>query len=289
MNRIKFVVAILALSFVCGSVSAQEFGRGRFLRKLRDDIMGSKKQSQKRQATKKKPTQKKTQPRGKTPTPITGSKQPGQRPPSKQSRSSQSRLSQYAAEKPSTRQRTSTRTQTAKKNDFGMRVSDGRSGDLVIAKVDPRGNAAEAGVRPGDVIKEIGGVPVTTENEFDEFTKILGEGDQMEFKIVRRGKEQTVNIQFGDIPKDQQETVVDSRTDSKLDSERQNGLRSVINNNTSFRPASTRLNTMQVESLQRTIQQQQQTIRQLQQEINRLRRGSTQSSRNGLFLNSPTK
>ena len=247
-------------------------------------LVGNSKEKQKEQKSKQQAKQQ-TQKKSKSQV-ANSSRQSAQRQPTPATRSQAGRTNPYRSQAPN--QRKSAQLSGSGSNGFGLTVTDRKSGTLVISKVDPRGNAAEAGVRPGDIIKEIGGVPVTTENEFAEFSKVLGQGDQMEFKIVSRGKDKSVHIQFGQIPEADQESILQTVPVAD-DSGRQNGLKSVINPTSNFRQASAQISSLQIENLQRTIQQQQQTIHQLQQELNRLRRGTTKSSRNGLFMNSPTR
>ena len=71
--------------------------------------------------------------------------------------------------------------------------------DFFIGRIDPRGNAAEAGLRRGDLIEEIGGAPIQVMEEFDAIAKAMRGGDRVEFKVSRRGsKAEKVVVQFGE-------------------------------------------------------------------------------------------
>ena len=81
---------------------------------------------------------------------------------------------------------------------FGMELQ-AQGDDFFIGRIDPRGNAAEAGLRRGDLIEEIGGAPIQVMEEFDAIAKAMRGGDRVEFKVSRRGsKAEKVVVQFGE-------------------------------------------------------------------------------------------
>ncbi len=82
---------------------------------------------------------------------------------------------------------------------FGLTLEE-KGEQLVVDSVARNGNAAEADFKRGDVILEIGGVPVKSIAEFDDITGILGEGDQVEVSVSRNGKEEKRLLQNGSIP-----------------------------------------------------------------------------------------
>ena len=82
---------------------------------------------------------------------------------------------------------------------FGMLV-ELRGENLAVRQLAPKGNAAEAGIKRGDIIRSGGGVDFKNVDEFNQIAEILKDGDQLEFEIERRGKEEKVLIQFGDAP-----------------------------------------------------------------------------------------
>ena len=84
---------------------------------------------------------------------------------------------------------------------FGVVVQLAKDNSLVVTRVHPQGNAVKAGLRPGDVVKTVGSVKVTSVEEYDQITKGLGPGDQMEFEVVRRGRPEKALVQFGTTPK----------------------------------------------------------------------------------------
>ena len=84
---------------------------------------------------------------------------------------------------------------------FGVIVQMAKNSDLVVTRVHPQGNAVKAGLRPGDIVKTVGSVKLTSVEEYDQITKGLGAGDQMEFEVVRRGRPEKALVQFGTAPK----------------------------------------------------------------------------------------
>lgn len=93
----------------------------------------------------------------------------------------------------------STRSSSEATKGFGMLVEE-RNNSLIVRQLDSKGNAAEAGVKRGDVIQKGGGVEFKSAEEFNQIAEILKDGDQLEFEIVRRGKEEKLLILFGKAP-----------------------------------------------------------------------------------------
>lgn len=178
-------------SATIGSVTAAEnpfdrfVPRGRLLRKLRDDLTG---------ATAKQPEKPRTPtPAGKSPDQADpqNSRQPtpATRPEPSDAQSRQPAKSASAA---------ANRRQQSK--GFGMTYRLDKNESLVVSRIEPGGNAATAGIRPGDVLVKAGGATVASAEELDEIAKILGAGDELEFQISRRGKSSDVTVRYGEIP-----------------------------------------------------------------------------------------
>ena len=75
---------------------------------------------------------------------------------------------------------------------------DSKQGALV-ADLDPAGPAAKAGVRRYDVIVGFGGKPV---HEMEELPKLVASapvGSKAELKVIRKGKEQKLSVQLGEL------------------------------------------------------------------------------------------
>ena len=176
-----------------------------------------------------------------------------------------------------------------------MELDTNRNDELYVSGIDPRGNASESGIRRGDVVLEIGGVVATSVEEYDQISKAMSEGDQMEFRIERHGQTEKMLVAWGEAPDLEDIDVEDldeapSRSTSSSSRKRNydfvppnEGSKSVLNSGGSSggskaARAASYGSGNQVQQLSQTVQQQQQTIRQLQSEINRLR-GSLQSRR----------
>jgi hypothetical protein len=80
---------------------------------------------------------------------------------------------------------------------FGMAIQ--QSGDsFFVSQIDPRGNAASAGLRTGDVIVNVGGAPIKVVAEYEAIGKAMRGGDRVEFEVSRRGsKPEKILVQFG--------------------------------------------------------------------------------------------
>ena len=81
-----------------------------------------------------------------------------------------------------------------------MAVVMDKDENLVVAQVIANGNAAEAGIRRGDMLVKAGGVELTSIEEFEQIEKILGAGDQLELSVARNGQTGKVMLQHGQSP-----------------------------------------------------------------------------------------
>lgn len=92
---------------------------------------------------------------------------------------------------------------TAKrKPGFGMMVQNSKNDQLVVTGVQRGGNAARAGLRPGDQLLSFGGGQLTGMDEIMQIAKTLGQGDQVEVEFVRQGKKRKSLLQFGSAPQE---------------------------------------------------------------------------------------
>lgn len=81
---------------------------------------------------------------------------------------------------------------------FGLELKADRDDQIFIVRTDKNGNAENVGLRRGDQVLQIGGVDLTTVEEFIEIEKIMQDGDQIELKVQRGGKTATVALTFGE-------------------------------------------------------------------------------------------
>jgi len=72
----------------------------------------------------------------------------------------------------------------------------------MIFGVAPRGPAAAAGLRPGDLVIIIAGKPTDTSSALGKAIRSHNAGEQVDVTIVREGKEMTVRVTLGAVPSD---------------------------------------------------------------------------------------
>jgi hypothetical protein len=287
------MVAVLTTTVFYGSVAAEYqddriFGNGRFLRRFRND--NTKKTQPKPKGAKqpsknakvdpraKVPTLATKRPTGKTPTPaVRTGRQPAARPtaaarptvsnPNARRTGNSVPMTSLAPKldaKPSNSGRSnSSRTTNKSPTGFGMQL-DLKSEKFIVTKIDTRGNAHKAGLKKGDVILKVGGNELGSLEEFEEITKVLDQGDELEFAVESRGKKKDLRIQFGTasevaevIKSSQPKKENDYRFVPDGDDNSQTGLHSVLGQPT---------------DAQRAGDQQRRQIEQMQKEIQRLKR-----------------
>jgi len=87
---------------------------------------------------------------------------------------------------------------------FGMIVEAAREDMFVVTRLKPAGNAIKAGVKRGDRIISIGGVEVDSLRLYDEVTREMEGGDQLEFIVERQSngkpRKEKMLVQFGEMP-----------------------------------------------------------------------------------------
>lgn len=157
--------------------------RGRLLKKLRDDFVG--------------------QPTPKQPTPAKKPTQANQKGPTPATRHASQQRPTTGQQRPATSKQADVKRPMGVRSGadgFGMTVVVDKNENFVVAQVLANGNAAEAGIQRGDLVVEAGGVELTAIEEFQQIAKVLGAGDQLELKIARRGKTDTVMLQHGQPP-----------------------------------------------------------------------------------------
>jgi hypothetical protein len=186
---------------------------------------------------------------------------------------------------------------------FGFTVVENGENVLVVNRVDPNGNAAKAGIRPGDTIVGAGGLNEVSLKDFEEITNVLNHGDQLEIKVSRDGIEKELMVQFGKTPaasdlgesNDSQASDLNRRidtrqsepeydfaparsteaTESVLDGPRNTlpdpDVHAHPSSNFGNEARSYRSESPDVRAMINKINEQQQTILKLQQEIERLR------------------
>lgn len=158
------------------------------------------------------------------------------------------------------------------------------SDKVIVTKLDSKGNARKAGLKKGDVIHKAGGVQLGSLEEFEEITKILGQGDELEFGIESRGKKSDISIQFGKLTekptdastiqpkKDNDYSFVPGGAD-KTPTRLHSVLGQLKENVSQLKPTGKQTNS-RPSNEQQTIEQQRRQIEQMQLQIQQLKRQS---------------
>lgn len=292
---------------IAADVAPAQIGRGRLLKKMRDDLFGSPEQRAKEEAARRAAVQKKReaarrkaeleaqrraqanrQPtpaqRNRQPTPIQRTPvqgTPTQRAPSPRAsaqgvpaqRSQQTQQRSPARRQTPSKQVASSSNKQSKRVGFGFEIVE-RKDKLIISKIDGKGNAAEIGLKRGDEIVGIGGIDVDTKESFDEIAGILNSGDTIEISYKRKGQVDDILIPFGQ-PEEMEDTA-------GIEDEIQTPSR--IDGNDFAPPANTAQGSRrgdrsdvlerEIQQLNRTVSKQRQTIEQLRTQIRALQQTS---------------
>ena len=168
---------------------------------------------------------------------------------------------------------------------FGMMVRS-KNDKLYVAQLDPKGNAASAGVRAGDQLISGGGVEFESVADFNGIAGVLEDGDQLEFSVKRGGRDKDMMIVFGKASAEQAGEMLEGSFESskatRKTSQRSTIQRPAVNqintqSNNSFMPNRRNVQTTPNRSFSNSDRQStgrsgtSQTIRSQQEEIQRLR------------------
>ena len=69
---------------------------------------------------------------------------------------------------------------------------------VVIAGIDPSGPAAQAGLRPGDILTKLGNSPITTDLDMQRLLRGKSPGDPLLFTALRGGRTLTIKARLGE-------------------------------------------------------------------------------------------
>ena len=218
MKRFASFIFVAVLFAIVADTATAQIGRGRLLKKLRDDLFGQEQQMSREQAARKAEenrkrveAQRKAQLEARqragnaqTPTPN----RTNQQAPNRNTQLTPNRNQPTGAANQQTRIPTNVRQRqpnvaatpkTPQRKGFGFELTE-KDDRLFVSKIASNGNAAEAGIRRGDEIVGIGGVDVKTQDGFDDIAEILSEGDNIEIGFKRKGRVDEVQVGFGMIP-----------------------------------------------------------------------------------------
>ncbi len=212
------MIFALTLTVMTGDLSAQDskdrmFGNGKFLRRMKNEIMGDSSKAEPKKKSPKKAKSKDKSPtsamgRSKSLTPAIKASSPwsakrptlAKRPSGSDPQLNSSKVgSLLDVTKRGKAPVTVTRSSRKPTLGFGM-LLEIRQDMLVVTQLDPKGNAAKSGVKRSDVVVEAGGIEMKTMQEFNDVTDVLQDGDQIEFVLLRRGKKEKMLIMHGKGP-----------------------------------------------------------------------------------------
>lgn len=101
--------------------------------------------------------------------------------------------------------------------DFGLKS---RAGALV-SRVAPSGPAEKAGIKPGDVITEFNGRPVTNTTDLQRMVSATKPGTSVALKVVRGGKDQTLHATVEELDLDAERGARQGRNNDRQQPEEQ--------------------------------------------------------------------
>lgn len=78
----------------------------------------------------------------------------------------------------------------------------------LVSDVTPGSPAAEAGLQPGDVVRELDGKPVATSSELSSRIASLGPGERVSLGVLRGGSPKSLSVTLGTFP---DQTVADAK------------------------------------------------------------------------------
>jgi len=179
------------------SVDAQQrmFGNGRFLKRVFGDITSpsaSAKQSKLAPPAKKLPFQ---------PSQPTAARRPQNAQPTLASKTS--RPHSPRAIQPDSSDTNQASINRLPKSSATVVLVELKNDKLYVSRLEPDGNAANAGVRVGDRLVAGGGIDFESLSDYNGVGDILEDGDQLEFELERNGREKETMIVFGKAPEDQ--------------------------------------------------------------------------------------
>jgi serine protease Do len=94
--------------------------------------------------------------------------------------------------------------------DFGLKSRAG----AIVSQVTPGGPAEKAGIKPGDVVTEFNGRPVTTTTDLQKMVAAIKPGTSVGIKVMRNSKEQTLHATVEELDLDAERGQRQSRNNN---------------------------------------------------------------------------
>lgn len=90
-------------------------------------------------------------------------------------------------------------TKPVKGSGFLGLATDARpQGGLLVTKVGKNCPAEQAGIKEGDILHSLNGVPLTTRAQMQDMLKEMAAGDEIVFELERAGKRETLTLELGE-------------------------------------------------------------------------------------------
>jgi serine protease Do len=83
-----------------------------------------------------------------------------------------------------------------------LKMSDTRG--AIVSNVTPGSPADEAGLKPGDVVRDLDGKPVETSSDLSSRVASMGPGGRVALDVLRDGSEKTIEVKLGTFPDEQE-------------------------------------------------------------------------------------
>jgi S1-C subfamily serine protease len=88
-------------------------------------------------------------------------------------------------------------------NDVGFKVTQDTG--VIIVGVLKGSPAAQAGLKPGDIIQKVGGKPVKSATQVQEQVEASAVGSNLQIQVSRQGKTETLQVRPGAFPTEETE------------------------------------------------------------------------------------
>ena len=96
-----------------------------------------------------------------------------------------------------------TRSEINSSEEFNFKIAQDEG--VLVVRVIPQSPAAKSGFEPGDVISQVGNLPVTTSLQVQEQVELSEIGSELEVQVIRNGEAKTLKVKPGAFPQNQPE------------------------------------------------------------------------------------
>ena len=96
-----------------------------------------------------------------------------------------------------------------------LKLPDDTTG-ILVSEVSERGPAEKAGIKPGDVVISVAGIPVKTPSDLSNAVGLSAPGTTLDLKVLRKGKEKEFKVKVEERP-DDNKLVTDTKDKKSKD------------------------------------------------------------------------